>query len=791
MKITFKNLSLSIATVLLLTACGGGGGSSAPTSSGDTTQEDTSSEGTFSDSPVDGITYIINGISAKTINGGKYTYHTGDRVTFALGNLELGTITAKETVTPLDMFDDENISIYDKRVINMAKLLQSYDSDGDPENGITLSDDIQALDTSLDINWSSESNITNLSNAIDSTKVLRSDIDTINHLKANLPNSDDPLLKYQWYIKNDGVVMNSSGIAPVVGNDLNITPIWESYTGWNNGNPIKVQVVDVGVDMQNSDLKANIDFTNAYAFDTADNNATPTNISYDGEAHGTKVSGIIGAVGWNGIGIRGIAPNVSLVPFKLKTLQDDYGQQIIVNQEVLDKAWVTNPDANDIAISSNSWGSCFDQDTIFNTVLSSDTARALRDGKGRIYVVGTGNSRISGCRQAGETTTANTSRMKNNPYVITVAALNDKDQYSYYSQGGANVLVSAYGGGLYPYEPSIITTTPKQTNPFNALGDITNEYSDSFAGTSAATPMVSAGVALVLEACPTLTYQDVQYLIAKTAIKVDDYDKEMQVLVCNNSDNDCNLSDPNENIQFIPVYRNSRNELVFNNGGMATTKIDEADGEYGYHRVYDTNVSTMSYNGFILLPGKKSDFLARRTGYSPTARENIDSLLNSVDKSNMWFNNAAGLHFNENYGFGKLNVSGMINMCKNNYTLLGDEQNFDSGVIDINETSTEIDNGWYGLSKIINVDSNFKIRWVGLTVDANMPQSIYTEIDIISPSGTNVRLDRLGDSYGDLNETIKYGAYAFMDEEVNGDWNVSIKGYVDPLRTIQLEIKGY
>jgi hypothetical protein len=201
----------------------------------------------------------------------------------------------------------------------------------------------------------------------------------------------------------------------------------------------------------------------------------------------------------------------------------------------------------------------------------------------------------------------------------------------------------------------------------------------------------------------------------------------------------------------------------------------------------------MEYGAFMLLPGKKSNFLATRTGYTPTARENIDSLLNSVDKSNMWFNNAAGLHFNENYGFGKLNVSGMINMCTNNYTLLGSEQNFDSGTINVDENVTiTVNNG--NVSKIINVGSNFKVRWVGVTFDGEMKLSNMQKLSITSPSGTIVRLDRLGDSYGDLNETIKYGAYAFMDENVNGDWNITAtnnSGWKNLWRTIQLEIKGY
>ncbi|MGK0256409.1 MAG: subtilisin family serine protease, partial [Arcobacteraceae bacterium] len=408
-----KNITLSLSIMFLLIGCGGGGGDTI-------SRINAPIEGTFTDSPVDGITYTINDVSEFTANGGKYTYLDGDTISFFLGNLELGTTQGKENITPLDMFNEENITIYDSRVINMAKLLQSYDSDNDPENGITLSDDIKELNTSLSIDWSNDNNITNLSDTINSSKTLRTTVETLNHLKANIPGATDPLLKYQWYLKNDGVIMNKSHVHPVSGNDLNITPVWEKYTGWNNGNPIKIQVVDTGINMNHIDLKANIDFENASSYDGT-TNANPANISDD--THGTKVAGVIGAVGWNNIGIRGIAPNSKIVPFKLKSPAKG---ELSITYEDLNSAWAGSADAFNIGVSSNSWGSCYSQITSYETILGDASTRTLRNKKGRIYVVSSGNERISDCG-------ANTSRMKNNPYVVTVAALNDKDIYSSYS----------------------------------------------------------------------------------------------------------------------------------------------------------------------------------------------------------------------------------------------------------------------------------------------------------------------------------------------------------------------
>ena len=48
-----------------------------------------------------------------------------------------------------------------------------------------------------------------------------------------------------------------------------------------------------------------------------------------------------------------------------------------------------------------------------------------------------------------------------------------------------------------------------------------NQYTDSFNGTSAATPMVSGVVALMLQASPKLTWRDVPLILARSARQVD------------------------------------------------------------------------------------------------------------------------------------------------------------------------------------------------------------------------------------------------------------------------------
>lgn len=54
---------------------------------------------------------------------------------------------------------------------------------------------------------------------------------------------------------------------------------------------------------------------------------------------------------------------------------------------------------------------------------------------------------------------------------------------------------------------------------FGTSDPISTNYTTSFAGTSAAAPVVSGVIALMLQAKPELTWRDVQYILIETAHK--------------------------------------------------------------------------------------------------------------------------------------------------------------------------------------------------------------------------------------------------------------------------------
>ncbi len=135
---------LPLSIILLLTACGGGGGSS-NNSSGSAS---TSNTGVFLDSPIVNIGYRTETLEGVTNSKGEYEYLPGETVTFFIGDLEFPPVTASGIVTPLDIAGTNDTN--DVEVVNMVRLLQTLDGDGNPDNGISISDGAKSAATQVD-----------------------------------------------------------------------------------------------------------------------------------------------------------------------------------------------------------------------------------------------------------------------------------------------------------------------------------------------------------------------------------------------------------------------------------------------------------------------------------------------------------------------------------------------------------------------------------------------------------------------------------------------------------------
>ena len=134
--------SLLIISVVALYGCGGGGGSS-----------DSKPRGVFIDSPVSGLTAVSGDKVTTTNANGRFTYIKGAFVDFRLGfdGPFIGLAKGQPIMTPLHLANTSDIN--DEEVTNIARFLQTIDTDMDPENGITIDSSVVDAAVGVSINF--------------------------------------------------------------------------------------------------------------------------------------------------------------------------------------------------------------------------------------------------------------------------------------------------------------------------------------------------------------------------------------------------------------------------------------------------------------------------------------------------------------------------------------------------------------------------------------------------------------------------------------------------------------
>lgn len=139
---------------LLMVGCGGSGSGSKNTSSASSLSSSTavsvssiaSSDqasssapvltGVFLDAAVANLGYRTATRQGVTNTNGEFNYLAGELITFFIGGLELPSVIASDIITPMDIADTESLN--DNQLINILRLLQSLDADGDLSNGIEI-----------------------------------------------------------------------------------------------------------------------------------------------------------------------------------------------------------------------------------------------------------------------------------------------------------------------------------------------------------------------------------------------------------------------------------------------------------------------------------------------------------------------------------------------------------------------------------------------------------------------------------------------------------------------------
>jgi len=314
--------------------------------------------------------------------------------------------------------------------------------------------------------------------------------------KKAMPN--DALINQQWHLKFN----NQSGA--LAGTDLNIESVWAYPTAGAGfrGRGVRIGIVDDGVQTGHPDFVGNIDTANDYDWNGNDNDPNPGT----GDDHGTACAGDAAARGNNGIGVSGSAPEATIVGMRLIAASTTDSQE----------AAAMNHRSDIIQIKSNSWGP---SDT--GRVLAApgsltraalkNSAETGRGGRGTIFTWAGGNGLQSNDN-------SNYDGYANSIYTIAVAAFDSRSRQSYYSEPGANIVVTSPSDGA---APALGKTTTDRTG---SAGYATGDYTSDFGGTSSATPTASGVIALMLEANPNLGWRDVQEILLRSAKKVNPAD---------------------------------------------------------------------------------------------------------------------------------------------------------------------------------------------------------------------------------------------------------------------------
>ncbi len=332
---------------------------------------------------------------------------------------------------------------------------------------------------------------------------------------------NDPLYSDQWHLKNRGQAGNDKKHG-TVGEDINVEPVWNSCIDDScRGEGVRIVVVDDGLEIGHEDLRDNIVAGKSYNYINggANPSALPSLLLSDDDRHGTSVAGIIAARDLNDVGVRGVAPRAELV-----------GYNLLQAQTLANVSDAMTRDAAQNHVSNNSWGvpdgtgRPTDSDVIWRTAIDTGH-RTGRGGRGTVYVFPAGNGYFGVISdKLVLSDNSNYDGYANYRGVVAVGSVTHSGKPSFYSEQGANLLVSAPGGETCETH-AIVTTDSTGSGGYNSgLSD--NDYDNSnytacFRATSAAAPMVSGVVALVLQANPNLGWRDVHAILARSARKND------------------------------------------------------------------------------------------------------------------------------------------------------------------------------------------------------------------------------------------------------------------------------
>ena len=295
-----------------------------------------------------------------------------------------------------------------------------------------------------------------------------------------LPN--DTYFGNQWWLRNIGQFGGASD------EDVDGDLAWNTHTGGSN--PIRVGIVDSGIDLAHPDLGA---------IEQGPDFITPGTPPEDDatNSHGTAVAGIVGARGNNGIGVAGVNWGASLVAIKAC----DSGGSCPVSATTGGVEWARTGGIPIVNLSFGGYGSSETERVVYRNAHAA----------GMLCVAAMGNDNTDLPAYPANYT----------KFVYAVGALyNNGDRWqdaaitgcSFGTYYGSNI-----GGGIDISAPGgrSIATTKRVVQGSYYI--VPSQCEDGFGGTSAAAPVVAGVGSLLLSYRPSLSGEDIAEVLNRTA----------------------------------------------------------------------------------------------------------------------------------------------------------------------------------------------------------------------------------------------------------------------------------
>ncbi len=308
--------------------------------------------------------------------------------------------------------------------------------------------------------------------------------------------------------------------------DANVYEAWQLTKG---SREVVVAVLDDGFELSHPDFQGTGKVVNPVDFTGNDDQPLPGAGNY----HGTPCAGVAIAEE-NGEGCIGAAPGCAFMPVRFPLGASD-PWLIEIFRYVSQRAH----------IASCSWGMVPGNYPLASAVRDTfaDLARTGgKDGRGLVIVFAAGNYDAPLDATTGDTirwlgrdsqgnwrTFTATGRIVNgfpaHPDTVAVSAITSLNKKSLYSNWGREISVAAPSNNFDPTTFGQLPGRGITTTDNEYYGDDFTpgkRYTNSFGGTSSATPLVSGICALVKSANPALTALEIKQVVEQSADKVED-----------------------------------------------------------------------------------------------------------------------------------------------------------------------------------------------------------------------------------------------------------------------------